>query len=105
MGLREGSSHAGLRMEDPMLPVPRFTPTVRKSRPQPIGLMEGLKKVQVRPWLLCNPPVQQGALVHSLAAPVHMRAACDSGRKSQHPPCIDQTCYELICAAPSLQEQ
>lgn len=32
-----------------MLPVPRFTPTVRKSRPQPIGLMEGLKKVQVRP--------------------------------------------------------
>ncbi|CAK0782991.1 hypothetical protein CVIRNUC_006186 [Coccomyxa viridis] len=36
----------GLRMEDPMLPVPRFTPTVRKSRPQPISLMEGLKKVQ-----------------------------------------------------------
>ncbi|CAL5220439.1 g2454 [Coccomyxa viridis] len=36
----------GLRMEDPMLPVPRFTPTVRKFRPQPIDLKEGLKKVK-----------------------------------------------------------
>ena len=39
---------SGLRMEDPMLPVPRFTPTVRKFRPQPIDLKEGLKKVKVR---------------------------------------------------------
>lgn len=39
--------NAGLRMEDPMLPVPRFTPTVRKFRPQPINLMDGLKKVKV----------------------------------------------------------
>ena len=30
-----------------MLPVPRFTPTVRKFRPQPIDLKEGLKKVKV----------------------------------------------------------
>ena len=30
-----------------MLPVPRFTPTVRKSRPQPIDLMQGVKKVKV----------------------------------------------------------
>ena len=40
-------SCAGLRMEDPMLPVPRFTPTVRKFRPQPIDLKDGLKKVKV----------------------------------------------------------
>ena len=43
----EKIASAGLRMEDPMLPVPRFTPTVRKSRPQPIDLMAGLKKVKV----------------------------------------------------------
>ena len=30
-----------------MLPVPRFTPTVRKFRPKPIDLMQGLKKVKV----------------------------------------------------------
>lgn len=30
-----------------MLPVPRFTPTVRKCRPQPIELKDGLKKVKV----------------------------------------------------------
>ena len=63
------SLRAGLRMEDPMLPVPRFTPTVRKSRPQPISLMEGLKKVQVWSLLLCSLPLQHKAAVHSSAAP------------------------------------
>ena len=52
-----------------MLPVPRFTPTVRKSRPQPISLMEGLKKVQVRHLLPCSLPVQHKAAVHSSSAP------------------------------------
>ena len=52
-----------------MLPVPRFTPTVRKSRPQPISLMEGLKKVQVRSLLLFSLPVQHKAAVHSSSAP------------------------------------
>ena len=53
-----------------MLPVPRFTPTVRKSRPQPISLMEGLKKVQVWSLLLCSLPVQHGPAVHASTAPV-----------------------------------
>ena len=38
-----------------MLPVPRFTPTVRKFRPQPVDLKEGLKKVKVGiPQLAAN---------------------------------------------------
>ena len=64
-----------------MLPVPRFTPTVRKSRPQPISLMEGLKKVQVSPLFPCSLPVQHGAAVHSLTA----HKALDPGRLWQHP--------------------
>lgn len=39
-------------MEDPVLPVPRFTPTVRKFRPQPIDVTEGLKKVKVEKAIL-----------------------------------------------------
>lgn len=37
----------GIRMEDPSLPLPRFTPTTRKSRPAPIDLAEGLQRVKV----------------------------------------------------------
>jgi hypothetical protein len=37
----------GLRMEDPSLPLPRFSPTKRKMRPDPIDVMAGLERVKV----------------------------------------------------------
>ena len=72
-----------------MLPVPRFTPTVRKSRPQPISLMEGLKKVQVWSLLPCSLSVQHGAVVHSLTASACTRHSIPGGcgsirRESTH---------------------
>ncbi|KAK9903976.1 hypothetical protein WJX75_001683 [Coccomyxa subellipsoidea] len=36
----------GLRMEDPSLPLPRFSPTKRKMRPDPIDVMAGLERVK-----------------------------------------------------------
>ncbi|BDA45828.1 50S ribosomal protein L1 [Coccomyxa sp. Obi] len=35
----------GLRMEDPSLPLPRFSPTKRKMRPEPIDTMAGIERV------------------------------------------------------------
>lgn len=38
-------------MEDPSLPLPRFSPTKRKMRPDPIEVMAGIERVKV-PLLL-----------------------------------------------------
>ncbi len=37
----------GLRMEDPSLPLPRFSPIKRKMRPDPIDAMAGIERVKV----------------------------------------------------------
>jgi hypothetical protein len=35
-------------MEDPSLPLPRFTPPVRKMRPAPIDVLSGIEKAKAR---------------------------------------------------------
>lgn len=38
---------AGIRLEDPSLPLPRFTPAPRKMRPLPIDVLSGIEKAKV----------------------------------------------------------